>query len=63
VFYRLFNACKEADHPWNDGSVPQDFEPLRLDFRHIKTVENSLKAGAYLHVSGAERGAHAHAGM
>ncbi|EIN09929.1 hypothetical protein PUNSTDRAFT_133702 [Punctularia strigosozonata HHB-11173 SS5] len=63
VFYRLFNACKTRDHPWNDDLAPQDFEPLVLDDRHVKTVENNLKAGAYVCTSNAERQDQAHAGI
>lgn len=44
AFHRLFNTMVEADDALNQGEVPDDFQPLRLNKRLVATNPDAFEA-------------------
>ncbi|KAE9388140.1 hypothetical protein BT96DRAFT_836725 [Gymnopus androsaceus JB14] len=47
-FDYLFNVCHPADHPLNEGRVPENFKLLEIDYTDTKEFPQEFKAGCYV---------------
>ncbi|KAE9398958.1 hypothetical protein BT96DRAFT_882533 [Gymnopus androsaceus JB14] len=47
-FDYLFNVCHPADHPLNEGRVPENFKLLEIDYTDIKESPQEFKPSSYV---------------